>query len=52
MTVRNVSVNAERAKRIHINNMGYIMQNAAKRANIYHIAVIFMRIFGARHFLK
>ena len=29
MTVQNVSVNAESAKRIHINNMGYIIQNAA-----------------------
>jgi len=48
MTVQNVSNNAERAKRIHIYNMGYIIQNAAKWANIFHIAVIFMRLIFSR----
>jgi hypothetical protein len=48
MTVQNVSVNAERAKRIHINNTGYIIQNAPKRANIFHITVIFMRLIFSR----
>jgi len=48
MTLQIVSFNAERAKRIHINNMGYIIQDVAKRANIYHIAAIFMRLFFSR----
>jgi hypothetical protein len=50
MTVQNVSINAERAKRILFNNMGYtrIIQNAAKGVNIFHIAAIFMRLFFSR----
>jgi len=48
MTVQNVSVNAEHAKRIRINNTGYITQNATKRANIFHIAVISMRLIFSR----
>jgi hypothetical protein len=28
--------------------MGYIIQNAAKRANIFHIAVILMRLIFSR----
>jgi len=48
MTVQNVSVNVECAKRIHIINTGYIIQNGAKRADIFHIAVIFMRLIFSR----
>jgi len=48
MTVQNVSINAERATRIHTNNMGYIIENAAKRANIFQIAVVFMRLIFSR----
>jgi hypothetical protein len=45
MTVQNVSINAERAKRILIKNMGYIIQNAA---NIFHIAAFVMRLIFSR----